>query len=299
MTTITLPSTVTGTVREAESVTDAARAFEGAGFPVRKGFAGVDLARTDPFLMLDHMGPVDYRPGEAKGAPDHPHRGFETVTYLLDGVMEHRDSHGGGGTIGPGDTQWMTAGAGLIHSEMPADWMLRRGGRMHGVQLWVNLPRTLKRTPPRYQLIEADSLTVLRDEGSRVTVRLIAGDLAGAHGPGSTHTPIAYAHATLAAGARLDVPWDPEFNALVYVLAGSGTVGEERRPVREGQLAVLGRGDRVMVDAADGLDILLLGGTAIREPIAWYGPFVMNTRAELIEAVDDYNAGRFGAPGGS
>jgi redox-sensitive bicupin YhaK (pirin superfamily) len=281
-----------GTVRPVVQIATAARAFEGAGFPVRRPFADVDLARTDPFLLLDEMGPIDYGPGEAKGAPDHPHRGFETVTYVLEGAMEHRDSTGGGGVIRAGDTQWMTAGAGLVHSEEPLAAMLRDGGRMHGLQLWVNLPRAEMMTPPRYQLLSNDAITKWSDDGGKVLVRLIAGEIGDHRGPGQTHTPITYAHVTLQPGSALDVPWDTESNALVYVLSGTGLVAGET--IHDGQMAVLGAGDRVVVEADTELDVMLLGGRPIREPIVWYGPFVMNAKQEIIEAVDDYEAGRLG-----
>ena len=287
-----MPDTERGTERRVAEIATATQAFEGAGFPVRRPFANVDLAATDPFLLLDEMGPIDYAPGEAKGAPDHPHRGFETVTYVLDGAMEHRDSTGGGGVIRAGDTQWMTAGAGLVHSEEPLEEMLRDGGRMHGLQLWVNLPRAQKMTPPRYQLLSSDGITKWSDGDGKVVVRLIAGEIGEHRGPGQTHSPITYAHATLQPGARLDVPWDPESNALVYVLSGQGRVAGVS--IHDGQMAVLGTGDRVVVESDDALDVLLLGGRPIREPIAWYGPFVMNTKQEILDAVDDYEAGRLG-----
>jgi redox-sensitive bicupin YhaK (pirin superfamily) len=289
------------TLRPALQVADAPRMLEGAGFEVRRAFAGIDLRFADPFLMLDHMGAVEYAPGEAKGAPDHPHRGFETVTYMLDGVIEHRDSNGGGGLITDGATQWMTAGAGIVHSEMPTEEIVASGGLFHGVQLWVNLPSAEKWTPSAYQDIEAEQVTLLSSEDGGAVIRLIAGDLAGRHGPGSTHTPITYAHASISPGARLLVPWRKDFNALMYVLAGSGTVGPERRPVREGQVAVFGDGDALAIQAdarqdvrAPSLEVLLLGGMPIREQIAWYGPFVMNTREEIVQAVEDYHAGRMG-----
>jgi redox-sensitive bicupin YhaK (pirin superfamily) len=275
--------------------------LEGEGFQVRRPFPGVDLALADPFVLLDHLGAVEYAPGEAKGAPDHPHRGFETVTYIINGAIEHRDSTGGGGVISDGGTQWMTAGAGIVHSEMPPEALVTKGGLFHGVQLWVNLPAAHKFLPPRYQDIAPDAVTSFTSPDGGAFVRLIAGDLDGHAGPGNTHTPIVYAHATLAPGAQLDVPWRTDFNALVYVLSGRATVGTDRRPVDEGQLAILGFGDRVVVEAPSGLpddrplELLLLGGRPIGEPVARYGPFVMNTRAELAQAVDDYQSGRMGS----
>ncbi len=283
-------------------IADAPSFLEGEGFKVRRATAGLDLSWADPFLLLDHMGAVEYAPGEAKGAPDHPHRGFETVTYMLDGRLRHLDSHGGGGVITDGATQWMTAGSGVVHSEMPTQELLDGGGLFHGFQLWVNLPSAQKWIDPRYQDLEAADLGLAASEDAGAVVRLIAGSLGGVRGPGDTQTPITYAHATLAPGARLRTAWRPEFNALVYVVAGRGSIGAEHRPIREGQIAVLGPGGALEVHAdatqdapnAAGMDALLLGGLPIREQIAWYGPFVMNTRDELIQAVEDYQSGRMG-----
>ncbi|MGW0519013.1 pirin family protein [Crossiella sp. NPDC003009] len=278
----------------------ATHSVEGEGFAVRRPFPGVDLAMADPFLMLDHLGAVEYAPGEAKGAPWHPHRGFETVTYVIDGAWQHADSTGGGGVIADGQTQWMTAGAGVLHSELPTEELVTRGGLFHGVQLWVNLPRSLKWTPPRYQDIGARDVGLVSSVDGGALVRVIAGELDGHAGPGVTWTPITYLHATVSPGARLDLPWPENFNALVYVLSGRGTVGAEAKPLEEGQLAVLGHGAAVTLRAADtqppasghGWEVLVLGGRPINEPVARYGPFVMNTRAEIIEAVQDYQAGR-------
>jgi redox-sensitive bicupin YhaK (pirin superfamily) len=290
------------TPRPVAAVVPAHHAVEGAGFEVWRPFpGGVSLSVTDPFLLLDQLGPVSYAPGEAKGAPWHPHRGFETVTYVMDGEITHHDSNGGGGTIGEGDTQWMTAGAGILHDELPSERALRSGGPSHGVQLWVNLPATLKFTPARYQAITGSGLTLLSSEDGGALVRLIAGDLGDYHGPGSTHTPITYAHATLSPGAELAVPWNESFNALVYVLQGQGYAGTDARPLGDHDLVVFGPGDSLVVHAADrqegpadALEVLLLGGLPIREPIAHYGPFVMNTREEILQAIDDFNAGRMG-----
>src|SRR5215211_367648 len=221
------PDQAGATFRPVAQVVTAPTTFEGEGFQVRRPFPGVDLSFADPFLLLDHLGAVEYAPGEAKGAPWHPHRGFETVTYLLDGAVEHHDSTGGGGLITDGATQWMTAGAGILHDEMPPEELVRKGGLFHGVQLWVNLPRELKWTPPRYHDIEANRLVLLSSDDGGALVRLIAGDLAGQAGPGVTWTPISYAHATISPDARLEVPWRADFNALVYVLAGAGRVGLE------------------------------------------------------------------------
>jgi redox-sensitive bicupin YhaK (pirin superfamily) len=288
--------------RTVERVLTARHVVEGAGFEVWRPFpGGVDTHIADPFFLLDQLGPVEYAPNEAVGAPWHPHRGFETVTYVIDGVVEHHDSNGGGGVIGEGDTQWMTAGAGILHDEVPTQAFVRHGGRTHGVQLWVNLPAALKFSAPRYQAITRHDLALLTTADGGALVRLIAGNLGGHEGPGSTHTPIAYAHASLSPGSVLDVPWNPNFNALVYVLSGRGFAGRERRPIDAHQLAVFGAGDSIAVGAADtqpedspNLEVLLLGGLPIREPIAHYGPFLMNTRAEILQAMEDFNAGRMG-----
>ena len=282
--------------RAVRSVTTAPRGFEGEGFPVRRAFAGVDVADLDPFVHMDQMGEVDYSPGEPKGTDWHPHRGFETVTYMIDGTFQHQDSHGGGGVIANGATQWMTAGGGILHIETPPEELVVSGGLFHGVQLWVNLPSKDKMVEPRYQSLEGDDVTLLASGDGGALVRLIAGDVDGHAGPGDTYTPITVAHATIAPGAQLLLPWRADFNALAYVLAGAGTVGTERRPIESGQLVVFGAGDTLVFDGhpSQSLDVLVLGGRPIREPVAHYGPFVMNTRAELAQAMDDYRAGRLG-----
>src|SRR5438552_8942552 len=221
--------------RHVVSVTTAPAALEGEGFPVRRAFAGVDLARLDPFVHMDQMGEVDYGPGEPRGTSWHPHRGFETVTYIIDGTFEHRDSTGGGGLITNGDTQWMTAGAGIQHIEQPPERLVVSGGLFHGVQLWVNLPKAQKWVPPRYQDIEARDVALLSSDDGGALLRIIAGELAGHSGPGIAYTPITYLHATVAPGAQLALPWPADFNALVYVLSGRGYVGAENRPLDEGQ----------------------------------------------------------------
>jgi redox-sensitive bicupin YhaK (pirin superfamily) len=289
------------TERPVRVVTTAPSGFEGEGFPVRRAFAGVDLVHLDPFIHMDQMGEVEYAPGEPKGTPWHPHRGFETVTYIIDGVFEHQDSSGGGGVITDGDTQWMTAGSGLLHIEKPPEHLVVSGGLFHGIQLWVNLPRAAKMAPPRYQDLRGEESALLSSPDGGALLRVIAGDVAGHRGPGTTTTPISMVHASVSPGARLALPWRPDFNALVYVLAGQGTVGPAGHPVRKGQLAVLGAGQALSVTAAPtqplaepNLEVLLLGGRPIREPVAWAGPFVMNTRAEVIQAFEDFQAGRLG-----
>jgi hypothetical protein len=288
-------------VRPVRAVVTAPGGFEGEGFPVRRAFAGVDLTDLDPFIHMDQMGEVEYAPGEPKGTPWHPHRGFETVTYMLDGIFEHQDSNGGGGVITNGDTQWMTAGAGILHIEKPPEHLVASGGLFHGIQLWVNLPRDEKWAPPRYQDLRGAEVTLLASPDAGALVRVIAGELAGRTGPGRTYTPMTMIHATVSPGAQVDLPWDPAFNALAYVLSGAGTVGEEGHPVATGQLAVFGLGEAVRIHAGPSagarmpaLEVLVLGGRPIREPVAWYGPFVMNTRDELVTAFEDYQAGRLG-----
>jgi redox-sensitive bicupin YhaK (pirin superfamily) len=288
--------------RPVRSVTDAPRGFEGEGFPVRRAFAGVALEDLDPFIHLVQMGEVEYAPGEAKGTPWHPHRGFETVTYMIDGVFEHNDSNGGGGVITNGDTQWMTAGSGILHIERPPEALVRSGGLFHGFQLWVNLPASQKWAAPRYQDIRAREVALLSSPDGGALVRVIAGDVAGHKGPGSTYSPMTLVHATLGQGARLSLPWRPDYNALIYVMNGQGTVGSAGRPIGTGQLVVLGSGDALTVSAATGqesrsptLDVLILGGRPIHEPVAWLGQFVMNTRDEVMQAVADYQAGRLGS----
>jgi quercetin 2,3-dioxygenase len=297
---------ITSQDRPVRSVTTSPRGFEGEGFPVRRAFAGVDLRDLDPFIHMDQMGEIEYAPGEPKGTPWHPHRGFETVTYMIDGEMQHHDSNGGGGLISGGDTQWMTAGAGILHIETPPEHLVVSGGLFHGLQLWVNLPRSKKLAAPRYQDITASKVALLSSPDGGALVRVIAGDVAGHAGPGSTYTPITIVHATITPGASLTLPWRADFNALAYALSGKGTVGSAvgsgNRPFSSGQLAVFGDGDTITIaadasqDSRDSaLDVYLLGGLPIREPVAAYGPFVMNTKAELMQAFEDYQAGRLGS----
>ena len=297
-----LPEPAAGAVeRPVAGVTAAPSGFEGEGFPVRRAFAGVPLEALDPFIHMDQMGAVDYGPGEPRGTDWHPHRGFETVTYIIDGTFQHQDSNGGGGLITDGATQWMTAGGGILHIETPPEELVVSGGLFHGLQLWVNLPSADKMAAPRYQSLEGEQAALLASEDGGALVRIVAGEVAGHRGPGATHTPITFLHATVAPGARLHLPWRPDFNALAYVLSGSGRAGSEGRPVGEGDLVVFGPGDHLLLraderqeTASPNLEVVVLGGQPIREPVAWYGPFVMNTRAEVLRAVEDYQAGRLG-----
>jgi hypothetical protein len=295
------PEPGTAVARPVLTVTSAPAGFEGEGFPVRRAFAGVDQRHLDPFVHMDQMGEVEYAPGEPKGTPWHPHRGFETVTYMIDGTFRHQDSIGGGGLITNGDTQWMTAGGGILHIEAPPEELVVSGGLFHGIQLWVNLPRADKMIAPRYQDIGSSSVVLLSSPDGGALLRVIAGDVGSHAGPGSTHSPMAMVHATLSPGASMEIPWRKEFNALVYVLGGNGSVGADRRAVHTGQLAVFGDGDSLTVTAdamqdsrTPEVDVLVLGGRPIREPVYAYGPFVMNTKEEVAQAFEDYQAGRLG-----
>ena len=287
--------------RRIKSITTAPKGYEGEGFPVFRAFAGVDLSDLDPFIHLDQMGEVEYAPGEPKGTPWHPHRGFETVTYIIDGIFDHKDNHGGGGTITNGDTQWMTAGAGILHIETPPEHLVMSGGLFHGFQLWVNLPAAKKWSAPAYQDIRAGDVALLSTSDGGALLRVIAGELDGHSGPGSTQTPITMVHASIQPGAEVRIPWKKDYNALVYTLGGRGFVGEDRQPVRNGQLAVMTDGE-VLVIRADQtqesrvpeMEILILGGEPIRESVAWMGPFVMNTKAEVMQAFEDFQKGRLG-----
>ena len=278
--------------RQVTQIIDAISTREGAGFVVRRPFPTERLDHLDPFLLLDEMGPMELGPGEAEGAPDHPHRGFQTVTYLLDGEFVHADSQGNSGRLKPGDVQWMTAGDGVLHSEMPAEQIRREGGRVHGFQIWVNLPRADKRMRPRYQDVPAERIPVAESADKKVRVRVIAGEALGVRSVIDTRTPISYLHFSLGAGAHHVQPVAREHNAMVYVLSGAATVGG--RPVKDGQLAVLSGGDSVELGASQGAELLLLDGKPLGEPVARYGPFVMTTREEILEAIADFRAGRMG-----
>jgi redox-sensitive bicupin YhaK (pirin superfamily) len=303
--TMTLPRVDTpdpnGRSRTVRTVTTAPRGFEGEGFPVRRAFAGVDKADLDPFVHMDQMGEVEYGVGEPRGTDWHPHRGFETFTYLMDGTFIHQDSHGGGGVIANGGTQYMTAGAGILHIETPPESLVMSGGLFHGVQLWINLPAAKKWLAPAYQGLEGTDIALASSPDGGALVRVLAGTVAGHTGPGRSQSPISIVHATLAPGARLELPWRADFNALVYALSGRGSVGAYGQPINGGQLAVLGSGDHITLEAAPSqsvatpaLDVLLLGGVPLREPVFAYGPFVMNTKAEVVQAIEDYQRGRLG-----
>jgi len=268
---------------------------EGEGFLVHRPFPTRELEDFDPFLLMDEMGPMESGPGEAKGAPDHPHRGFETVTYMLSGLFEHKDSAGHAGQITPGAVQWMTAGSGVVHSEMPAREFNRTGGLLHGLQLWVNLPKRDKMMAPRYQEIPAEKIPMAASADGQVTVRVIAGEALGVRAAIDTRTPISYLHFKLAPGAQVSQSLPLAHNAFAYVLRGEGMFANQR--VTEHHMVMFAQdGDDVRLEAAknSALDILLIAGAPLHEPVARWGPFVMNTRAEIMQAMDDYQSGRMG-----
>jgi len=282
-------------VREVVRVSIAQRQLEGGGFVVRRPLPAAGLDLLDPFLLIDEMGPVVYAPGEAVGAPDHPHRGFETVTYALDGEFEHEDSAGHRGVIRPGGVQWMTAGAGIVHSEMPSRRIVEEGGRVHGFQVWINLPARLKMTRPRYQELAPDAVASATSADGRARVRVVAGEALGARAAIGTRTPVIYQDWTLESGADVSVPVPADHNAMAYVFEGSARIGDDGREVRDGELAVLGAGDTVRLRGAAGKGrLLLLAGVPLSEPVAHYGPFVMNSEDELLQAFRDYQSGRMG-----
>jgi redox-sensitive bicupin YhaK (pirin superfamily) len=285
--------------RSVSKVINTVQQREGGGFLVRRPFPTQTLMDFDPFLLLDHLGPVTYGPDEAIGAPDHPHRGFETVTYLIDGTWQHKDSQGNSGLIGPGDVQWMTAGAGVIHSEMPEDTFFKTGGLMHGFQLWVNLPKVDKMMRPRYQDIPAASIPEAVTEDGLVKVRVIAGEALGVKAVIDTRTPIYYLHYTIQPGGSISQAVPSNYNAFVYVIDGQGLAGKEERKIKESQMVAFAQdGEEVVLsvpaEATAPLNVLLIAGVPINERVVRYGPFVMNTEAEIYQAIRDFNSGRFG-----
>jgi redox-sensitive bicupin YhaK (pirin superfamily) len=286
--------------RSSGDVIPSVETYEGEGFLVHRPFPTRRLSQFDPFLLLDEMGPMDLRPEEAKGAPDHPHRGFETVTYLLSGSFQHKDSRGHAGRLNPGDVQWMTAGAGVVHSEMPSEEFRKTGGRLHGLQLWVNLPRARKMTTPRYQEIPGSRIPMAVSEDGRARVRVLAGESMGARAVIDTHTPIFYLDFTLEAGAEVSQPVPQGYNAFAYVLEGAGLFGSHGTRVEEHSMVPFNHdGDHVVLravgDTTTPVRALLIGGLPLNEPVARYGPFVMNTKDEIIQAFDDYQSGRMGS----
>ncbi|HEY2964432.1 MAG TPA: pirin family protein [Pyrinomonadaceae bacterium] len=289
----------TGSGRTVAGIVNSIETLEGGGFLVHRPFPKSSLSEFDPFLLLDEMGPVTVGPNQAKGAPDHPHRGFETVTYMLSGEMEHKDSHGHAGKLTPGDVQWMTAGAGVIHSEMPSEKFQRSGGRLHGFQLWVNLPRKNKMMRPRYQEIPAANIPSASTDDGLVTVRVIAGEALGARAVIETVTPIMYLHFRIAPGGAVLQPVPGGYNAFAYIVSGEGLFGAEEELAPKQQMVMFAAdGDEVFISnpaaSAAPLELLLIAGVPLNEPVARYGPFVMNTREEIYQAVEDYRTGRMG-----
>ena len=300
-------------LRSVTDVVNAVQTLEGAGFPVRRPFPTEQLQLVDPFLLLDHLGPINWKPGEAVGAPDHPHRGFETISYVLAGKKEHKDSQGHQGNLEAGDVQWMTAGAGVIHSEMPEAEFQKAGGLYHGFQIWVNLPARDKMMKPRYQEVPAAKIPRAQSEDGRVIVRVVAGRALGATAVIDTRIPVHFLHYTLSPGGRTVQELPEEENALVYMISGALTLGSNRETVREGQMALLSPGGGVEMEAPEeisepsgpsepagsheqsGAEFLLLAGKPLNEPVARWGPFVMNTQEEIVQAIEDYNAGRMGS----
>jgi redox-sensitive bicupin YhaK (pirin superfamily) len=285
--------------RTVAGVVNSIETLEGGGFLVRRPFPQASFSEFDPFLLLDEMGPMEVAPGEAKGAPDHPHRGFETVTYLLAGDMEHKDSRGHAGRLRPGDVQWMTAGAGVIHAEMPAREFARTGGRMHGFQLWVNLPKRDKMMKPRYQEIPGSQIPKATSADGLVTVSVIAGEALGEKAVIETRTPIIYLHYKIQPGGVATQQVPGAYNAFGYVVEGEGLFGAESERAGDGQMVLFAQdGDEVRIenpaDATATLEVLLIAGVPLNEPVARYGPFVMNTEGEIRQAIEDYQQGRMG-----
>src|SRR5437660_9544486 len=282
-----------GGMRTVAGVVNSIETLEGGGFLVRRPFPKASFSEFDPFLLLDEMGPMDVGPGEAKGAPDHPHRGFETVTYLLSGEMEHKDSRGHAGRLRSGDVQWMTAGAGVVHAEMPSAEFMRTGGRMHGFQLWVNLPQRDKMVKPRYQEIPGSRIPKATSPDGLVSVSVIAGEAMGAKAVIETRTPIIYLHYRIKPGGVVNQKLQHDYNAFAYVVGGAGLFGAEGERGADGQMMMFSPdGDEVLIENPSGagapLEVLLIAGAPLNEPVARYGPFVMNTEEELYHAVEDF-----------
>ncbi len=285
--------------RSVRAVIDSTHTFEGAGFPVTRPFPTEELMDFDPFLLLDEMGPMKLAAGEDTGAPEHPHRGFETVTYLFEGEMEHRDSQGNVGRLKPGDVQWMTAGAGVIHSELTPTEFTKAGGTLHGVQLWVNLPSKDKMTKPRYQDIAASKMPIVTSSDGLVQVKIIAGESLGAKAVIETHTPIIYLHVTIQPGGNITQLIPTGFNTFAYIIDGEGHFGTEEQVGTDSQMVLFESNlDEVLISNASTskkpLDLLLIGGKPLGEKVTRYGPFVMNTESEIHQAIADYRTGKFG-----
>jgi len=288
-----------GIQRSISQIVDAKTTTEGDGFIVHRPFPNSEIREFDPFLLLDEMGPITLSPGDAKGASDHPHRGFETVTYVIKGAFEHKDSQGNSGKLFSGDVQWMTAGSGVVHSEMPEKDFAQKGGTLHGFQLWVNLPKKDKMIKPRYQDIVSKNIPIVKSSDGKVQVKVIAGESMGKHAVIDTKIPIMYLHFTIQPGGKIIQQIPKNYNAFAYVASGVGLFGLEQRNVNKEQAIFFERdGDEITIatpkDAMTPLEVILLGGIPINEPVKRYGPFVMNTDEELQQAISDYKNGKMG-----
>jgi len=281
-------------------VIDSMETKEGAGFIVHRPFPSHSLSEFDPFLLLDEMGPMNLKPGEATGAPDHPHRGFETVTYMLSGRFEHKDSRGNSGKLNPGDVQWMTAGSGVIHSEMPSKDFIDAGGILHGFQLWINLPKKDKMSSPHYQDILSSKIPVVKMQDGKGSVRVIAGKAFDTQSVIETKIPIIYLHFTLEPGSKEVIQPVPQtYNTFTYVISGEGYFGKDKKHVKKEQMVIFNKdGEEITIKASENakeaLEVLLIAGEPVNEPIARYGPFVMNTEDEIYGAIRDFQSGRLG-----
>jgi redox-sensitive bicupin YhaK (pirin superfamily) len=284
-------------IRSVAGIVPSTETMEGEGFLVHRPFPTRALVDFDPFLLLDRMGPFEAKPGEAKGAPDHPHRGFETVTYMIEGEFEHEDSMGNKGKLAAGDVQWMTAGAGVVHSELPSAKIRKEGGRVHGFQLWVNLPKRDKMMRPRYQDVPSSKIPVATNADGSVRAKVIAGEALGVHAVIDTRTPIAYVHFELAPGAKVTQAIPAGHNAFAFVVSGAGRFGSNEREAHENDAVLFAAdGDETSIEAGGGqpLSVLLIAGQPLGEPVARYGPFVMNTPEEIRQAFDDFRSGKMG-----
>jgi redox-sensitive bicupin YhaK (pirin superfamily) len=278
-------------------VTESNETPEGDGFTVHRSFPSESIRNLDPFLLLDEMGPLDLLPFETKGFPEHPHRGFVTVTYILEGKFEHKDSQGNTGKLGPGDVQWMTAGSGLVHSEMPEKEFAKNGGKLHGFQLWINLRKIDKWIKPDYQDVPSAKIPLVRTSDGKVSVRVIAGNYEDTKAVINTLTPILYLHFTLQPDSEIVQPVPDNFNAFAYVISGNGIFGKDKTPVQERNLIVFKNdGEYISIKSnnKNPLDVLLVAGMPFNEPVVQYGPFVMNTREEIDKTLEDYRNGKIG-----
>lgn len=285
--------------RTISEIITAKTTIEGDGFMVHRPFPNYVTRDFDPFLLFDEMGPIELSPGQAKGASDHPHRGFETVTYVIEGAFEHKDSHGNSGKLYSGDVQWMTAGSGVVHSEIPEKEFAQKGGRLHAFQLWVNLPKKDKMIKPHYQDVPSANIPIARSDDGKVQVKVIAGQSMGKNAIIDTKTPIMYLHFTIQPGGKVLQEISQEYNTFAYVASGDVLFGTEQKLVKTEQAVFFERdGSIVSFEVSSGSDlpsdVLLLAGIPLDEPVKRYGPFVMNTEEELQQAIDDYNNGKMG-----